>query len=581
MNTTPRVRRDLTAKPSQEGEITYIDVRDPLSGGSLRLYEHEWLIAQQMDGQRTFVEVAAWARSQFEWQPSPEDLKEYAERLGELGFLALDGAGASQGEPVRAGREDALPAGRGAPLRPTPQEFDAASEAESARAGAAGRSEESQPAMELSAARVIEPPRPPSPPPQMPPAPPRAAPLEAHSPAARPAPPMPSPGAHPSASPPGMTPSARSESTPPPPAMREPPSLPPPEAPGPRREVPAARATTAMAVPPASDTPAPAADRPSSGSGLKIFLFAILAVALGGGGFWAYQTFAPGVQAVPITTIKAPEATTVSRYYPGTSKVQGSAPVVVSFEQAGKVASAVEAGGAVKAGDPLVTLEGYASLAKTLTDVRDREKYYLSKNDPIKVAEKRRIIADLEKKIAPLQLLAPAAATVTEVVVKVGDTVKPGDPAIKLANPSLFAEFQLPVEEMANLAQGKMVRLEAIAGGAAEDGQVAAAADGKVKVELLNNAGALKQGDEVHIVKAKLPNVIAIPLAAVTKNASGAEQVFVNEQGVAHARPVVIAERDGTNALVSSGVRAGDDVVTSAPAPLQEGQKVTTSPPAK
>lgn len=565
MNTTPRVRRDLTATPSQEGEIAYIDVHDPLSGGSLRLYEHEWLIAQQMDGRRTFIEVATWARSQFEWQPSPDDLQAYAEKLRELGFLAADGAGAELDESAH---EAAVAATRDVHRRATVPEFDASNESTpSAPAPSERRSSK-----EMPAAPGAESHRPPSPPPHAPPpAPSRTAPLEAPPAAARPAPPAAVPMAAP----------ARSESSSPS-AMREPPSLPPPEMPAPRRDVPAARATTAIAVPPSSSPSTEmAAARPKSGAGGKILLFAILIVALGGGGFWAYQTFAPGVQAVPVSTIKAPAATTVARYYTGTSKVQGSTPVAVSFEQAGKVASVVEAGAAVKAGDPVVTLEGHAQLAKTLTDVRDREKYYLSKNDPVKVAEKRRIIADLEKKIAPLQLLAPADATVSEVAVKVGDPVKPGDAAIKLANPSLFVEFQLPASEMASLPQDKMVRLEALAGGAAEDGRVTAAGDGKLKIELANSAGSLKQGDEVHIVKAKLANVISIPLATLRKGPSGAEQVFVNEQGVARARSVVIAERDETNALVSSGVNAGDDIVTVAPATLQEGQKVTTTPPAK
>ena len=564
MNTTPRVRRDLTATPSQEGEIAYIDVHDPLSGGSLRLYEHEWLIAQQMDGRRTFTEVATWARSQFEWQPSPEDLQAYAEKLRELGFLSPDGAGAG---PDESARDEAVAVSRDVHRRATVPEFDASNES----TPPAPPQVERRSSKEMPAVPGAESHRPPSPPHAPPPAPARAAPPEAPPSAARPAPPAAAPMASP----------ARSDSTPSPLAMREPPSLPPPEMPAPRRDVPAARATTAMAVPPSSPSTEMAAVQPKSGSGGKIFLFAILIAALGGGGFWAYQTFAPGVQAVPVSTLKAPAATTVARYYPGTSKVQGSTPVAVSFEQAGKVASVVEAGAMVKAGDPVVTLEGHAQLAKTLTDVRDREKYYLSKNDPVKVAEKRRIIADLEKKIAPLQLLAPADATVSEVAVKVGDPVKPGDAAIKLANPSLFVEFQLPASEMASLPQDKMVRLEALAGGAAEDGRVAAAGDGKVKIELANSAGSLKQGDEVHIVKAKLSNVIAIPLATLRKSPSGAEQIFVNEQGVARARSVVIAERDETNALVSSGVNAGDDIVTSAPATLQEGQKVTTNPPAK
>ncbi|HEX2573021.1 MAG TPA: hypothetical protein VH877_25940 [Polyangia bacterium] len=524
------------------------------------------MIAQQMDGRRTFAEVASWARSQFEWQPSPEDLQAYAEKLRELGFLATDGAGAEE-----AAHEEAVAATRDVHRRATVPEFEAPGEA-APPPPAERKSSKEMPAVPGAESHRPPPPHAPAP---------RATAPEAPPAAARPAPPS---GMPPSAPPQGMAPPARPDPTPS--AMREPPSLPPPEMPAPRRDVPAARATTAMTVPPSSPSAEmAAAQKPKSGSGGKILLVVILLAALGGGGFWAYQTFAPGVQAVPVSTIKAPAATTVARYYAGTSKVQGSAAISVSFEQAGKVASAVEAGAMVKAGDPVVTLEGYAQLAKTLTDVKDREKYYLSKNDPIKVAEKRRIIADLEKKIAPLQLLAPAAATVTEVAVKVGDAVKPGDVAIKLANPSLFVEFQLPAAEVATLAQDKMVRLEAVAGGAAEDGKVVALpegkTDGKVKIELGNSAGSLKQGDEVRIVKAKLSNVIAIPLAAVRKSAAGAEQIFVSEQGVAHARPIVIAERDDTNALVSSGVSAGDEVVTDAPATLQEGQKVTTGPAAK
>ena len=60
--TTPRLRSDLRTEPVEDAQgVLYFDVSDPKSGGVLRLFDFEWLLAQKFDGQRGFDEVARLA----------------------------------------------------------------------------------------------------------------------------------------------------------------------------------------------------------------------------------------------------------------------------------------------------------------------------------------------------------------------------------------------------------------------------------------------------------------------------------------------------------------------------------------
>jgi len=86
---TPRIRSDLQATPTEEGGIKYFDVSDPKSGARMRMYDFEWLIAERMDGRRPFDEVASWARERLGIAPTASDLEEYARKLRELGFFEL------------------------------------------------------------------------------------------------------------------------------------------------------------------------------------------------------------------------------------------------------------------------------------------------------------------------------------------------------------------------------------------------------------------------------------------------------------------------------------------------------------
>jgi len=81
---TARIRQDLKATPAEEQGVKYFDVADPRSGSKMRLYDFEWLIAEQLNGSRRFDEVAEYARDRLGIQPSPSDIQAYVERLAEL-----------------------------------------------------------------------------------------------------------------------------------------------------------------------------------------------------------------------------------------------------------------------------------------------------------------------------------------------------------------------------------------------------------------------------------------------------------------------------------------------------------------
>src|SRR5208337_2889556 len=74
----------------------------------------------------------------------------------------------------------------------------------------------------------------------------------------------------------------------------------------------------------------------------------------------------------------------------------------------------------------------------------------------------------------------------------------------------------------------------------------------------------------------KIPSLI-VPAAAIVFNSNGLN-VMVVENGVAHIRPVTEARDFGTTVEVSTGVKAGDQVILNPPVDLTEGHKVKVQP---
>ncbi len=345
-----------------------------------------------------------------------------------------------------------------------------------------------------------------------------------------------------------------------------------------------------VSTPPSSSTDRlpsmpPEEPRKSGGGGL----FVLVLLLLGGGGALGYFKFFAPPQAQKVTVALA-SPHEVMQFYDGSAPVKKSDAQTLSFGEAGKVSSVVDKGATVQPDQQVAKLEAYDKIEKDLVDVKDRLGFYekqlaaaKAKNDEAaakaaeaKVAEKQKLLTDSQAKAAKARLTAPASGTVTDVMVKVGDDVKAGAAAVKIADNRMTVEFKLKADEAAAIKPTSPMTLQPAAGGATIAGRFARLdGDTGVVVELADDAAAVKVGDSLRLVKAKVPNVVPVPLAAVVKK-DGADVVFVMSEGEARAHKVTIVDRTATEALVSTGLSAGDSIITSGADALTDGQKVST-----
>src|SRR2546430_16713281 len=96
---SPRFRSDLIATAAQADGMAFVDVRDPRNGSSFRLYDFEYDLALQLNGQ-SLDGVVGWAAATYQLDLTPEGIGEFAARLGELGFLQSEGHESDDGPPV-------------------------------------------------------------------------------------------------------------------------------------------------------------------------------------------------------------------------------------------------------------------------------------------------------------------------------------------------------------------------------------------------------------------------------------------------------------------------------------------------
>lgn len=516
---TPRIRTDLQATPAEEGGIKYFDVSDPKSGARMRMYDFEWLIAERMDGRRPFDEVASWARERLGIAPSASDLEEYARRLKELGFFDLTG---SEEAPARSA-PNAPTMMREAPAMPT--------SGNGAGKAAAAADEEEMPEL------VAE------------------------------APLMGAGRTTPTATAPTMAMPATSER----PAVA---------APVPDRPTPAR--TPAPKTGSGTDRTKAIVDEPSrSSAGSIIGIVLVLAVVVG---IVAYvKLMGGGGGAAHVATVVATPREVV-RLYDGAAAVKKSEGQTLSFGEAGKVSDVVAAGTEATAGMPLATLDSYGKIEKDLADVKDRAAYYekqlaaakaksdeeAAKAADAKVAEKKKLLAELEARASKVRLVAPGPGTVAQVMVSAGADVKPGAPVVRLADKRSLVEFKLPAADAATMKPGAAVTLQAASGGAPIAGRVASVEGGTVTVELADDAAA-KPGDSLRLVKARVSNVVPVPATALV----GGDTVFVLAEGTVHARKVTVVDKTPNEVLVGSGLQSGDQIVSSGAENLKDGQKAT------
>lgn len=578
--TTPRMRTDLQAAPVEEDGLRFMDVTDPRAGTSMRLYEHEWLLALHMDGTMTLDELARWAEQHVGFRPSVGDLAAYARRLGDLGFfdepVALEVGGAKPARPDESSfanvgedvvqtadvRPDVLAAvrhGQVAEAIATIERAQASRSPDStpttpmALINDGARERVTKPSVEAvqrggtPAAVAAQPPRAATPAVEV------ETPIEVESPV--------------------VVTTLATAKDPTPVPVKEPPVV--------RPERPTVRPVTTPPVDEVPETPE------RSRSGLVIAAMLLVVAVLGAVGYFKF--LAPAMAPVRVSAPPVGSARDIIKYWDARGTVSRAEPVTLSFGVAGRVVDLVPVGAEAKPGMTLASLDTLAAMEKELADVRDREAFYeaalrtaQAKNKTTdarraksKIDEKKRLRTELEERITKARIVAPAAATVAEVLTSSGASVEAGAAVIKLADKRTMVTAKLGDAEAKALKPGAVVQLAVGPGGPMGAARIDAIEGGAAKMEVTDDAGgAIKNGVEVVLVQSTLPKVIRLPAAAVSKSQGGADQVFVVDNGVVKAHAVQIAERTATEVYLTAGVAAGERVVISSAKELSDGAQV-------
>jgi multidrug efflux system membrane fusion protein len=104
----------------------------------------------------------------------------------------------------------------------------------------------------------------------------------------------------------------------------------------------------------------------------------------------------------------------------------------------------------------------------------------------------------------------------------------------------------------------------------------------KLKATFPNETGALWPGQFVNaqLLVETRRNVTTIPSAAVQKGPNGTYAFVVKPDSTVAMQPINVGQFDAGQAVIQSGVQAGDRVVTSGQYRLQQGSPVQIAQPA-
>ena len=281
----------------------------------------------------------------------------------------------------------------------------------------------------------------------------------------------------------------------------------------------------------------------------------------------------------------------IFRYFDGAGAVQAVPGLTLKFPAPGKVAHAVSAGSTVAAGDIAAAVESARPLQEQLTRQRERLAFNQQMAEAMhqvgNTKEEERHVAKVELRNARIAKLLGALAEVAVVVAAPGevettlahegDMVEAGTPALRLLSSGFRATFELPRQQAAQARRLGFCQVE-VEGYLFECAQTQESSDethASVDIALVPPA---LLGKPAHLARARFEGAYVLPLAAITHGGSRDEVLVVSTQSRALARPVTVAERDATLAVVVQGLDVGDHVIVESVPGLRAGAQVTVVP---
>ena len=205
------------------------------------------------------------------------------------------------------------------------------------------------------------------------------------------------------------------------------------------------------------------------------------------------------------------------------------------------------------------------------------------------VANAQGALATAHAQINLATIHAPTAGTVTTVTATSGETADPATPLLTIVD---TASLQLGVSVLssavAQVRRGQTVRFSVeslpkriFLGTVSSIGAQVDSTTGTVPVTIqISNTGRLLKDDTIatgQIVVKHIPDALLAPKSAVLTDPASNEAsvVVVGQDNIAHARPVKTGLTIGERVQITSGVHAGERVITSGGYALPDKTEVT------
>ncbi|MEZ4327877.1 MAG: efflux RND transporter periplasmic adaptor subunit [Polyangiales bacterium] len=309
----------------------------------------------------------------------------------------------------------------------------------------------------------------------------------------------------------------------------------------------------------------------------------------------------------PPVHVRAVESVLETPTTAGTAEIRGQRTATLRAEAPGRIiAVSAERGQRVAPGDVLVRLDtgrtaaavsaanagieqAQANLAQ-MTRERDLAERLAAQGglatqqldrarDAVRLAEAALAQAQAQQRLTrrgltEAVLRAPFAGTIVERVVEEGEFVAPGAPMLMLVDTEhLEARVLLDPRHALDVRPGAEARVTVFArGGEVFQGRVlrtSEVVDSRtrrlpVDVEVLDPEGRLRPGlmARVDVTTGPAVPALAVPAGAVFER-FGRDHVYVVSEGTAQRRAVVVASRARGQAVLESGVTAGDQVIVA------------------
>lgn len=193
-------------------------------------------------------------------------------------------------------------------------------------------------------------------------------------------------------------------------------------------------------------------------------------------------------------------------------------------------------------------------------------------------------LSNLQDNLNNTVIKAPISGVISEKNMNIGQMASAGTALAKVNNiASLYATIQIPQDKINNVKIGQPASVTLEGSDKTYNGTVqnidlsadttARVFNCKIKVDNIDNMLHPGVFAKVELISDEKIQVISVPIKALV-GTEGDYYVFVNDNGTAKKQKVTIGETDGNNVQITSGIKDGDQIISTNTSTLQDGNEI-------